>query len=80
MAKIDVSITYPDERNAITMDALRARYGQVLDAGVYRDRTNQECKAEFAIEVRDLLKSIYQKHKRALKKLEGDQDDLRATV
>lgn len=80
MAQMAVTITYPDDKQQDILASLRARYGQILANGVYRDRTPQECKAAFDLEVRNFLRTIYLNHKKTLKQAEASQDDLNATV
>lgn len=76
MATYQTTITYPDGKQAELLAALRKRYGEINDGGVFRQRTPAECKQAFDAEVRSMLTSIYKEYKRS----EAAVEDLGATV
>jgi len=64
MATRNVTITYPDGDGPRVLAALKAHYGQILDNGVMRDRTNAEALAAFDASVKLSLRHIVQKYER----------------
>ena len=64
MASFDINITYPDEKQAELIAALRAYYGKkTLEDGTETDWTPLELRGMFQQYCVGKLKAIYKKHK-----------------
>ena len=53
MANLNISLSYPDEKQDELIEALKHKYG---------DLTNQELLANYRQDARQLLKDIYKEH------------------